>query len=518
VQFNSQVTQVVGSTTIPPSIISTTTDSSGNMAPMSVAQGLFGTFQFCQGHSSTNVGGAGGGCAAAINGLIPINTTGNIQAVIAGTLLPSVGNATVNNLTVTNNTMVGGTLQVTGNTTLTTLNTTGPITTNSLMTAPSLSLTNNNCSALTFAKATMLSIPSGQDWLVAAGAHCTGTGGTWTADDDSAVLFGNYTVTGWANNAGWQWIGNTGLTVGSSFTPALLMTLADQPATVTGVTHVGILTTNSLRLQNGISTALQFAGGSIVTAGNPNLNIEMGAHYNGSNWIGDATQVSGMSLFTTGTPLVEFTAATGVTIGSTYTSSVLAQGWLNGWTFNGTNPVLIANSLTNANSDIIEVFPQNQTQGVGILWSGLHSIGSAAAVAMNIDAKGGASINLNTVNVGGPVITSGTVFIQDNYHLTVQNNGILPTFATCSGGSFYGTSTDVQGQVNFTGAGAQSCTILFARTWANTPICVCSVALSTSPMVTGQCVVTVGPTQATFNFSGAIQNGTAIADYHCIGG
>lgn len=527
VQFNSQVTQVVGSTTIPPSIISTTTDANGNMAPMSVAQGLFGTFQFCQGHSQTNVGGAGGGCAAAINGLIPINTTGNIQAVIAGTLLPSIANATVNNITITNNANVGGllettTLKVDSNATVGgTLNVTGALTTTGALAGPSIALSTNGCTPapIALAQSNIYSIPPDQDLLLIAGAHCAnGTPNTFVADSNSAVFFGNYTRTATTgdHNAGWQWLGNTGLTAGSAFTPTVLMSLGDNAADASGIVASGFLNTNTLALQNNTTTAIQMAGAGMVSLGQPYWDVTAGAHYNGSQWIADATSNSGIGLAGNGgAPTIAFYMTQGATVGSVYTSTLAAEGSLNGWQFAGTNPVAIFQSNTNSNADIIQLLPQNSTQGIGIAWSGIHSIGTTANVSMAIDAKGGGSLLLNTINVGGQIFTSAPVLIQDNYHLGFANNGTAPpTLGTCSAGSFYGTSTDNVGQVNFSAAGATSCQINFGRAFANTPLCVCSV-FTTWPGSVTSCAMGGSASSQTAYFGAAQSAG--FFDYHCLG-
>jgi len=111
VQFNSIVQQTLqGNVTIPPTQISTTTDSTGTMKPISIVQGLQGQFVFCS--------PAQGGCGNPTPVLIPVASTANISAILIGIQLSSGGNVVASSLNVTGNSTMGGTLTVTGQTSL----------------------------------------------------------------------------------------------------------------------------------------------------------------------------------------------------------------------------------------------------------------------------------------------------------------------------------------------------------------------------------------------------------------
>jgi len=118
VQFNSMVQQTLqGGVTVPPTQLSVATDSAGNMAPMSIMPGLQGQFVFCS--------PAQGGCGNATPVLIPVASTANIASILIGIQLSTGGNVIASSLNVSGNSTMGGTLNVTGATTLTSLTATG---------------------------------------------------------------------------------------------------------------------------------------------------------------------------------------------------------------------------------------------------------------------------------------------------------------------------------------------------------------------------------------------------------
>lgn len=111
VQFNSIVQQTLqGGVTIPPTQISTTTDATGTLRPISIVQGLQGQFVFCS--------PATGGCGNPTPVLIPVASAADISAILIGIQLSSGGNVVASSLNVTGNSTMGGTLTVTGQTTL----------------------------------------------------------------------------------------------------------------------------------------------------------------------------------------------------------------------------------------------------------------------------------------------------------------------------------------------------------------------------------------------------------------
>jgi len=111
VQFNSLVQQTLqGNVTIPPTQISTTTDTTGTMKPIAIVQGLQGQFVFCS--------PAQGGCGNPTPVLIPVASTANISAILIGIQLSSGGNVVASSLNVTGNSTMAGTLTVTGATSL----------------------------------------------------------------------------------------------------------------------------------------------------------------------------------------------------------------------------------------------------------------------------------------------------------------------------------------------------------------------------------------------------------------
>ena len=118
VQFNSMVQQTLqGNVTIPPTQISTTTDTTGTMKPIAIVQGLQGQFVFCS--------PAQGGCGNPTPVLIPVASTANISAILIGIQLSSGGNVVASSLNVTGNSTMAGTLTVTGTTGLGALNVSG---------------------------------------------------------------------------------------------------------------------------------------------------------------------------------------------------------------------------------------------------------------------------------------------------------------------------------------------------------------------------------------------------------
>jgi hypothetical protein len=319
------------------------------------------------------------------------------------------------------------------------------------------------------------------------------------------VLFGSFNQPGPVYNAGWQWLGDQSLTVGSNYTPTVRMLLYNS----------GTLYIPSQ------STAILFNGGSIVSTINPNMNYAMGADYSGGNWVAQSTSGADYTQYMGGgLPSHEWLVATGMTVGGGVPWTVMGTMNSNGWNMNGTNPVMILQSNTNTNADILEVLAQNQTAGQALLYSGLHSIGSSAAVSMSIDAKGGAAINVNGNNTGGIVQVFSSLLMVNNNHLYSQLNGSpnAPAVASCAvAAAMRAGSTDVSGQVYFGATGAMStCLINFGQAWANSPNCTCSFEQGNN--LPGQCGTNTSTTQLNFEITGNVTNTTyAQINYICIG-
>jgi hypothetical protein len=191
----------------------------------------------------------------------------------------------------------------------------------------------------------------------------------------------------------------------------------------------------------------------------------------------------------------------------------------NGWTLNGTNPVAVFQSNSNVNADIIQVLPQNQTQGQALTWSGLHSIGASASVAMSINAKGGGQISLNDQNTGGWVQSFTHLLTVNNNHISAQlNGGVQPSIYSCSvAAGVRGGSTDVSGQVIFGATGSiTSCLINFGTLWGNAPNCVCSFEQGNG-IPTG-CGTNTSTSQVNFQVQGSVTNTSfAQINWICIG-
>lgn len=539
-QFNSLVQQNLPSGPIPPSVVSATTDANGNLV-MAIQQGLQGQMTFCQPN--------GGPCGNPTPVLIPISMTSSLSNVLVGSLLSS-GATIVSNLSVSNTATVGGTLQVTGATTMASLMTTGNVTvggslslTGSLtvpgtlgvtgtstlgivnasgtITAPTLMITSVDNTAfpaaINLAAGEIISAPppasAGATGIyLLSGAHTTGVGGSVIADQNSAMGFAtynNYSGSTANPNEGWQWFGAVGLTPGTAANFPLLMDLraigTPLPFSAFNGVAAGTLDAGSMNLSNNTTTAMTFGkdglgtSGAIIAVGNANMNIAAGTHYNGTNWIADtvSTEIFADNPFGSG---FIWTGNSGLTVGNIYAPTQLMGLNQNGLTVVGSNPVAILTSTTNANSDLLEIFPQNLTQGIAFGWDYIHSIGSNPAVGMGIDGKGGGGILIQDANPTGAIQLSG--------HLLHANNGgpatfITPSAANCGSGAFVSAgSSDAFGAVNTGSLTGTICTVFFGQAYGSSPGCF--IQNAGNPVSTLWSVA-VNTTQFTVNFNASNQ-------------
>lgn len=184
-----------------------------------------------------------------------------------------------------------------------------------------------------------------------------------------------------------------------------------------------------------------------------------------------------------------------------------------------TNSEVRALSENNGGGDIFEVLPQNLTQGIGMSFSLIHSIGSNPTVSMNIDAKGSGILSLNAGNAGGrvDVYASGLLIrgATQGAHLGAYWEGVSPTAvpSQCANGTVTAGSTDVSGEVTFSAAAGGNCLITFVSHWAALPWCVCS-AVTTGNGAAVPCGTTTSTIQ--MNLWGQFLNTTAVR-WHCIG-
>jgi hypothetical protein len=99
ITFNSQRIQVINSTVVNPTVVTTNTDTAGNIRAISLPQGLVMQITVCppatgQGQSSN--------CAAPYSVFIPFTQTANFGQLSQGTQLSVSGALTANNVTVNN--------------------------------------------------------------------------------------------------------------------------------------------------------------------------------------------------------------------------------------------------------------------------------------------------------------------------------------------------------------------------------------------------------------------------------
>jgi hypothetical protein len=419
VQFNSVVQQTLqGGAVIPPTQVSTPTNASGVMAPISLVPGLQGQFVFCS--------PAAGGCGNPTPVLIPIATTADISAVLIGIQLQTGANVNASNLNVSGNTTMGGTLVVGGATTLTsTLNVSGntsvggsltvtgatqlgaPIT----LTAPITVAGNGN--VMMFSGGMLLSIPNDgpgnpSNMVLTSGTHPQSSGSNlWIADSPYAEF-----ITLYDGNIG-EFFGS-GLTVGQPWypnndgSPGRSQYLSVTSAAMT-------LETGNLLVDNGqISTTQNQNSVTFVSTNNNAAGVGTAAVLRANN----------------GTHVAD--------LGMSGTSANLGGNFINDRGYVASN-------------------------GAGGLL--IEATGAGAGAALFLAAP---NANLVSIINGAHLSTTATGFAH-------------PTASGCgAGGSGVAPySTDNNGYVN-TGA-TQTCTVTFAAGFTGgTPACVCSTQANTS--------------------------------------
>jgi hypothetical protein len=144
-----------------------------------------------------------------------------------------------------------------------------------------------------------------------AGVHYTGS---WIPDNTSA------TILALNSSAGILYYSNTGLTVGTAFTPTLVFTVSSTGATTLSDTLYLPGPRGPSQILFG--TASPYAAGVLCYAGAGILHISSGVAYNGTNWI--AAQTSGSFVRITGAGFDIFNGV-GMTVGAVATMSQVAS-------------------------------------------------------------------------------------------------------------------------------------------------------------------------------------------------
>jgi hypothetical protein len=177
------------------------------------------------------------------------------------------------------------------------------------VTGPTLNLTTTTATQIFLGSSTTpegtVSALSGSNINLAGGAHNNGT--NWIADSTVAGI-----VT--AAGAGINFYQDTGLTVGNTFTPTQ----------VAGFNGNGLVLNNTTSTQIFIGSATTPEAALTANATDA-FNISAGMHYNGTNWIADATAAQFQNFNANG---FGFYMNTGLTVGSTFTPTEVAM--LNG--------------------------------------------------------------------------------------------------------------------------------------------------------------------------------------------
>ncbi len=207
-----------------------------------------------------------------INNLVVNGTSTLTGAVSAGSTLSTAGLATLNSLTVTNNAAIGGTLGVTGISTLGVTNTgnlgvTGTLSTSGLATLNSLSVTNNASvgGTLGVTGISTLGVTNTGNLGV------TGTLGVSGISTLGVVNSGNLSVTGTLSSSGLATLNSLSVTttLGVTGVSTLPSIVTNTSLNVTGATIVGLtvyLTLNIPSLQSGatISRLASPVAGTII--------------------------------------------------------------------------------------------------------------------------------------------------------------------------------------------------------------------------------------------------------------
>ena len=204
-----------------------------------------------------------------------------------------------------------------------------------LMTGPTLNLTNVTGSSIYWGSATAPNAsinayaPSGIN--VAAGAH-SNAAGNWIADSTTATIRSNE-----ASGAIGYYL-NTGLTIGSTFTPTELGWWGSNGLNMT--TDIQLYNTTSTSLYWGSMTA---PDGSLTGLGS-GLMVAGGAHYNGTTWVVD---LPNSGIITLGNGGATVYGDTGLTVGNTFTPTEL--GYWNAVGLNLVSGVYQINGVTQPN-------------------------------------------------------------------------------------------------------------------------------------------------------------------------
>jgi hypothetical protein len=425
VQFNSVVQQTLqGGAVIPPTQVSTPTNASGVMAPISLVPGLQGQFVFCS--------PAAGGCGNPTPVLIPIATTADISSILIGIQLQTGANVNAASLNVTGNTTMGGSLVVGGPTTINntlnvsgttsvggSLNVTGPSSLAATVTIPSTSTTPTIMLFPNGAGSISSSTFSSIQW--AEGTHLSASD-IWIADATSANFIDAY-------GGIIQLYFGEGLTVGSPWDPygggsgplaSSEINFVDP--NYAGISNAGMgISVGNITLNN---------GGINVTGGTAGGGIVSNYATNGPAYIDTTNSSSGVS-------------AAAVTRSS-----------------NGTHVADLG--MVGLSGNLGGYFTYDRGY-----------VSSNGAQGLLIEATGvgaGAKLYLGAPN-------ANEVRLLANAHFGVANDGVAgPTVASCGGSDYqlYGPPSDMAGWVRTGTTPNTGCQVTFAAGFATQPVCVCS--------------------------------------------
>lgn len=477
VQFNSVVQQTLqGGAVIPPTFKSTNTDANGNLSPaMAIAQGLQGQFTFCS--------PSAGGCGNPTPVLIPIASTADISSILIGIQLSSGGNVVASALDVTGNATIGGSLQVTGPTTLTSLNVTGPATFNSTaIFSGSSCFADNGCwnntgivnvthvgigqwpaldGGLLQAGETAIDSSTFPDALgtnvnmnYASGVHYNSMG-QWIADVTYPMIFNQ--VSNASNGPEHAFFVYGPQTIGQPFSTANRVQYMAVRANVPGVAAGLYLESGGIDVINGGISANGGALGNGIWSSYAQNGPTYVQSYNGDN--ADSGSVAVLR------------ASNGLFV------TDLGQ--------------------TGGNANLGGFFSPNRGYVASNAVEGLllEATGAGAGAELYLSAP-----NANKIRVIG------------NGHFMSGTDGYAPpTVGACGGGggSHFATNTDMSGWIMTGSTATTSCLMTFGAAWPSTPQCFCNVEALT------WCQVTPSTSGISMNF-GTPLAGTWV-DYWCTG-
>lgn len=197
----------------------------------------------------------------------------------------------------------------------------------------------------------------------------------------------------------------TGLT-GGTITTSGTIALAANPAggalnfaPIASPTFTTQATAPTLNLTNETTTSLQWPHSSITSLGTssvPNLAIQAGGYYNGTNWIATSTQVLGMTMFANG---ITFGYA-GAAVGSPYTIGTIAT--ISGSGINlPTGENYYINGVPISGGGVTSI-----TAGTGLTGGTITTTGTIALATPVSIANGGTGTALGSLSVAQILVAS----------------------------------------------------------------------------------------------------------------